>query len=368
MDDSAFKSILDALDANRIALDRWLEFWTWLVIVGVAFELVFIIWDHIEEIREWYSARSRAMVPAPGRPSRVKLIFELLSVALVVIGIAGELRVDAMLGKLETDIRDTNERRVLRLQKEAGDAADASERAQQSADKSEADERSLNAKLSEATRKEEAEQARLEQEERKTSDLQGKAVEAQATLEKFVNEATTKLAPRGGVERNNFVDALKGKSNHVHVDLWYEPNNLEAYVFAWDLYRALGVGQEKAPGAGWSVTPPTPIPNDTQIPAAEPGSRRIHFFFKTPAQQQIFPTFIVDWRDPGEPLIAQFNGAWSDGGVTVLSRNSNDATSGALAEAIAKSASLSIVEQPWHSLDPDRIIVVVTNRLTTITR
>jgi hypothetical protein len=125
MDDSAFKSILDGFEATRTSLDHWLEFWTWLVVVGVAFELIFIVWDHLEEVGEWSKALTHQAIPFPSRPSRLKLLFEILSVALVVAGIVGELRIDVMLGRLETDIRDTNERRVLQLQKEAGDARDS---------------------------------------------------------------------------------------------------------------------------------------------------------------------------------------------------------------------------------------------------
>jgi hypothetical protein len=129
MDDSAFKAILDGLDANRIALDRWLEFWTWLVIIGVAFELVFVVWHHFDEICEWQKSRSRAVIFAPAKPSALKLVFEMFSVALVVIGVTGELRVERMLGGLETDIRVTNEKRVLLLQQQAGDAATSAHRA-----------------------------------------------------------------------------------------------------------------------------------------------------------------------------------------------------------------------------------------------
>jgi hypothetical protein len=146
MDDSAYKALLDSYEATRLSLDCWLEFWTWLVIVGVACELVFIIWNHIEEHREWGKAIRRAMVFAPSKPGRTKLFVELFSVALVVGGISGEWRIEAMLGRLETNIRDANERRVLLLQQQAGeakksakDAADAAKTAQDSAKKADDD-------------------------------------------------------------------------------------------------------------------------------------------------------------------------------------------------------------------------------------
>jgi hypothetical protein len=48
---------------------------------GVACELVFIIWAHIDGMHEWRSALTRAMTPLATKPSGWKLIFELLSVA-----------------------------------------------------------------------------------------------------------------------------------------------------------------------------------------------------------------------------------------------------------------------------------------------
>jgi hypothetical protein len=197
-----------------------------------------------------------------------KLVF----VWMVAISLFGEFSGDAGVyifsGQLQT-ISDTELTQLknenLRLQGQVGDAKKAVIKAQGAADGAVADEKLLSAKLSDATLKEEAEQARPEQEERKTSDIQGKAVQAQATLDEYVKESTSKLGTRI-VERSSIASALKGKSNHVVAGFWYEPNNFEAYVFAWSLYRALGAGTENAPGAEWNVTPPIPIPADIHLP------------------------------------------------------------------------------------------------------
>jgi hypothetical protein len=53
----------------------------------------------------------------------------MLSVALVVAGVSGELVIASKLGRIETSIRDVNERRVLCLQQEAGDAAQSAKTA-----------------------------------------------------------------------------------------------------------------------------------------------------------------------------------------------------------------------------------------------
>lgn len=129
MDDAAFKSMLDGLESIRSGFDWWLSFWTWWVVIGVACELVFVIWNHLEEKHDWHKARTRGTISFPARPSRLKLLFELLSVALVVIGVVGELRIDAKLGRLETEIQNVNGLRIAALQKEAGDARDSAQAA-----------------------------------------------------------------------------------------------------------------------------------------------------------------------------------------------------------------------------------------------
>jgi hypothetical protein len=133
MDDSALKALLTGFDAHRLRLEGWLEFWTWLVVIGVACEIVFIVWSHKDEHREWFTARTHGAVPFPSKPSRLRLIFEILSVALVVAGVSGELVIGSRLGKLETSIRDINEKRVLHLQQEAGNAAQSAQKAKDDA-------------------------------------------------------------------------------------------------------------------------------------------------------------------------------------------------------------------------------------------
>lgn len=134
MGDSAYKAILAGLSVHHDSLEKWLQFWTWWVIAGVVCELVFIGWDHLSEYREWWEAQTAGTNPFPSRPSRLKLFFELASVALVVFGIIGELRVDAKLGDLDTSIQKTNEDRATHLQQEADSAETAAGKSQHSAD------------------------------------------------------------------------------------------------------------------------------------------------------------------------------------------------------------------------------------------
>jgi hypothetical protein len=118
MDESALKTLIESLEAHRTALDWWLSFWTWLVVIGVVLEVVFVIRTYLKEREDW----ARGNVHAPDRPSKRWLFLELAGVALVALGVAGELSVDAKIGVLETQIRGANDKRTVLLESESGDA------------------------------------------------------------------------------------------------------------------------------------------------------------------------------------------------------------------------------------------------------
>ena len=101
MNESALKLLIDGLEQSRAVLDSRLLFWTWLVVIGVALELIFVIWAYIDERRPWHIAQTRGIVPLPERPSRLKLICELIGIVFVVAGVAGELYVDKQSGRIE---------------------------------------------------------------------------------------------------------------------------------------------------------------------------------------------------------------------------------------------------------------------------
>jgi hypothetical protein len=136
MDESALKTLLDNLDMSRSSLDHWLNFWTFLVVVGVVLEVAFVVWEYVKELCGF----KRGEILPPGKPSKVLFVLELLGAAFVAIGVAGELYVGAQIGRVETEIRKANDLRAALLSKESGDAkdsakgaADASSRAQGSA-------------------------------------------------------------------------------------------------------------------------------------------------------------------------------------------------------------------------------------------
>jgi hypothetical protein len=92
--------------------------WTWLVVIGVIADVWFVVHAYTEALNEW----RRGIIRPPDRPSRRWFVLELFAVALVAVGVAGELFVDSKVGGIETQIRSANDHRVLLLQREAGDA------------------------------------------------------------------------------------------------------------------------------------------------------------------------------------------------------------------------------------------------------
>jgi hypothetical protein len=122
MDEPALRSLISSLDQHLATLGGWLYFWTVMVIVGCAGELIFVVYAYLDDRRVWFHARSTGSVAPPEKPSILVLILEVLSVALVVVGIAGELYIDWQSGDLQTQLRDANGKLILLLEQEAGDA------------------------------------------------------------------------------------------------------------------------------------------------------------------------------------------------------------------------------------------------------
>jgi hypothetical protein len=109
-------SALELALTNRLAdlerywssLDRWMNFWTALVVIGVAIELWVILWEYRDDRHEW----GRGIVRPPNRPSTWLLFWNLTGTALVVGGVAGEFGAHFLAGKIETDIRNITAQQV----------------------------------------------------------------------------------------------------------------------------------------------------------------------------------------------------------------------------------------------------------------
>jgi len=134
MDESALKILLDNLEMSRSSLHGWLLFWTFLVVLGVALELVFVVKEYIDQSHDF----RRGIIHSPEKPSTMLFVSGLLGAGLVAIGVAGELYIDVQAGKVETEIRKANELRAALLSKEASDAKTSAEGAAKAASEAKA--------------------------------------------------------------------------------------------------------------------------------------------------------------------------------------------------------------------------------------
>jgi hypothetical protein len=137
MDNSALKTLLDNLDSCRSSLDGWLDFWTFLVVIGVALEVIFVVCEYRKELHEFRQGTNNfrlGIAYPPEKPSLMLFVLGMLGAGLVAGGVSGELYVNVQAGKVETEIRKVNEQRFSLLSKEAGDAAASAKTAHDEAD------------------------------------------------------------------------------------------------------------------------------------------------------------------------------------------------------------------------------------------
>jgi hypothetical protein len=130
MDEASLKILISNLESSRASLDSWLFVFTLLVVVGVALEVAFVIWEHLDALHDW----RRGIVHPPEKPSVALLVFGLFGAGLVAIGVGGELYIGAKIGAKETSIREANDSRASLLSKLAGDAAQSAKTAHDEAD------------------------------------------------------------------------------------------------------------------------------------------------------------------------------------------------------------------------------------------
>ena len=117
--ESALRSALASLEDSSSLLHSWLEFWTFLVVLGVALEVVFVVWEYLDELHDF----RRETIHTPERPNMVLFTLGLLGAGLVAAGVSGELWKESQIATVETCIRKGNDALFLLLSKEAGDAA-----------------------------------------------------------------------------------------------------------------------------------------------------------------------------------------------------------------------------------------------------
>lgn len=127
MDASALVRELDNLEKSWSSLDWWLNFWSILVVVGVAVEVILLLIEYAHERREF----KRGVIHSPEKPDPLLLLTGMLGAGLVAVGVAGEFRMHVRAGKVETEMRDVSRRQVSIAEREAktaGERASANEK------------------------------------------------------------------------------------------------------------------------------------------------------------------------------------------------------------------------------------------------
>lgn len=118
MDESALKQIIDSQEAILRSLHSRLDMFTGMVVIGVVLEVLFVVWEYREEMKDF----RRGIIHTPEKPDKRLFILGLVGAGFVALGVAGELWVAVLADRAETKIRAANETRVALLLQEAGSA------------------------------------------------------------------------------------------------------------------------------------------------------------------------------------------------------------------------------------------------------
>jgi hypothetical protein len=136
---SARESI-SALDNCSKRLDHWLLFFTALVVVGIALEIIEAVAEHIHEYHAW----RWTITWLPEKPNNALFGLRYFAIILLVAGVGGELGVNVLSMRVNNKLRIRNEELVELVDRKAGiatlkagDAEKSSERATKEAEKSE---------------------------------------------------------------------------------------------------------------------------------------------------------------------------------------------------------------------------------------
>ncbi|MGA7522977.1 MAG: hypothetical protein WBW84_10875 [Acidobacteriaceae bacterium] len=141
---SALKSCISALESSLKTVGQSSGQWetlAWVCSVGVAFgvaaEIIGIIWQYRDDLRDW----RRGIIRPPDRPSRGKLWFEAAATVLVVAGIFGEAgaslklaSINSQLRSITSELRAKSDQLLALVTQEAGSAATSAQKAHREAD------------------------------------------------------------------------------------------------------------------------------------------------------------------------------------------------------------------------------------------
>jgi hypothetical protein len=196
-DESALRRSLASLEDCSSSLHWWLGFWTFLVALGVALEVIFVVWEYLDELHDF----RRGVIHAPERPQTVLFLLGLLGAGLVAAGVSGEFWKESQIATVETCIRKGNDALFLLLSKEAGDAAASAKTAHEEANAVTgiADEARADAK--DALVKAQAAQGSLAQAESDAAKAQAVSSNAASKATKAESEIADALRQANGVSK-----------------------------------------------------------------------------------------------------------------------------------------------------------------------
>jgi hypothetical protein len=234
---------LPSLETASRALEQALDFWGVLLLWSTLIVVVGLLFEYWEPIRSFFGEWHR---PAAVFPSGK--FWELFGGLLVTVGVAGELWFTYQASRVETELRNNNHRIEALLTKEANDAATSAHNAAIDAGKAKEQSKSAQEKAVAA--------GVASGDAMKRSDAADEAASDALARLSAVNWNVDVLAkavnPRT-LDRKVFLAELAGKPKGT-AEIWYEPNDPEAMLFASDLHNYLGTE-----GAGWQVEDIKPL-------------------------------------------------------------------------------------------------------------
>jgi hypothetical protein len=209
---SALEKEISRLELSIDGLEKWLWISSAAVAVGVIFEIVFIVHEYLEDREGW----RHGIISSPSRPSFRLLLFEIVSVVVVVAGIVGELWVGVVSSNRNTDLRSKNNRLVSLVREKAGDAQIAAGDAVK--DAGSAKERAGKLEVQAATLRKQAEDER-------TARVK---IEARVAWRRLTEQQKAEIG-----------SSLGRRFSNQGVSFWYDAGAIETSWFAADIAEAV---------------------------------------------------------------------------------------------------------------------------------
>jgi len=242
MDLTALESGISNLERLLDTLTVWLFISTLLVVIGLVVE-----YGH--DVKELFTAR----------PYNRKLAQTVIGGILITVGVTGELVIQFMASRVETDLRSKSHQIEAQLNKEAGEARENAANAVDHASKAEvnlaeANERAANALRSAETARKDAEAFRLDI--AKANERAANAEREAARLNKVAEDERLarlkieeKMAPRHLTpDQQRAIAAKLRRFAGQRIDLFVHSGDTEIEGIANDIFAALGNG------AGWVIS------------------------------------------------------------------------------------------------------------------